>query len=149
VRELDKPLQIKVRYLNCHHQTIEKISTGDWIDLRAASDVTMQKGEAYRIPLGIAIQLPSGYEAHLAARSGTFDKWGIIQTNAPGIIDESYCGDNDEWKFSVIAMRDLIVKKGDRICHFRIVKKMPDVEFVAVQSLGNRDRGGFGSTGHN
>jgi len=147
---MSKSLQIKIKYFGCHNpQPVEKISIGDWIDLRAAEDVVIKKGNAYRIRVGVSMQLPAGYEAHLAARSGTFDKWGIIQTNAPGIIDESYCGDKDEWKFACIAMRDSVVRNGDRICHFRIVQKMPDVEFVAVQSLGNRDRGGFGSTGHN
>ena len=98
------------------------------------------------IPLGVAMQLPKGHEAHLVVRSSTFKKFGIIQSNAPGIIDESYCGDNDEWFLAVIAMRNTVIPKNERICQFRIVKKMPPVEFEVVDILGNVDRGGHGST---
>jgi len=102
---MSKSLQIKIKYFGCHNpQPVEKISIGDWIDLRAAEDVVIKKGNAYRIRMGVSMQLPAGYEAHLAARSGTFDKWGIIQTNAPGIIDESYCGDKDEWKLKFMRL---------------------------------------------
>ena len=140
-------LIVKVKYFDSDLPKIQKIEIGDWIDLRASQDVTMKAGEHRLIPLGISMELPKGYEAHVAARSSTFKHWGILQTNPPAIIDESYCGDNDQWLFSAIAMRDTHIKKGDRICHFRIVKKMPEIEFIEVETLDNPDRGGFGSTG--
>jgi dUTP pyrophosphatase len=126
---------------------IEKITIGDWIDLRAAEDVEMKQWEFKLIPLGIAMQLPPGYEANIVPRSSTFKKFGIIQTNSYGVIDESYCGDNDQWFFPAFAVHDTIISKGNRICQFRINKKMPEVEFIEVEVLGNVDRGGHGSTG--
>lgn len=138
--------RIKIKYLK-DIEKIEKISKGDWIDLRAAEDVELKNGEFKIIPLGVAMEIPKGYEAHLAPRSSTFKKWGIIQTNSIGVIDNSYSGDNDEWGMPVIAMRDTKINKNDRICQFRIVESQPEIEFVEVDTLGNADRGGFGSTG--
>ena len=140
-------LVIRIKY---HGDTppIERIAVGDWIDLRAAETVTLKAGEWRPISLGISMQLPEGYEAHILPRSSTFKRWGVILPNAMGIIDESYCGDNDIWHFGALAMRDTVIKKGDRICQFRIMEKMPPVRFEEVRLLGNRDRGGFGSTGH-
>lgn len=140
-------LQIKVKYFDKDIPKLEKLAVGDWIDLRAAEDVNMSAGEYAEIPLGVAMQLPKGYEALIASRSSTFKKWGIKQTNPPGVIDESYSGDNDQWKFACYAYRDTKITKGERICHFRIQKKMPEVEFIEVESLNNKDRGGFGNTG--
>ena len=80
-------------------------------------------------------------------RSSTFKKWGVIQANSMGVIDNSYCGDNDVWGFSALAMRDTVIHKGDRICQFRLVKVMEPVEFRIVERLEGPDRGGFGSTG--
>lgn len=119
----------------------------DWIDLRAREDIHLKKGETYYIPLGVAMQLPHGYEAHIIPRSSTFKNWGIIQTNSMGLIDESYCGDNDEWKMPVIAVRPTYIYKGERVCQFRLVKHQPIVKFETVDVLGNPDRSGFGSTG--
>lgn len=93
------------------------------------------------------MQLPEGYEAHVAPRSSTFKRWGILQVNGVGVIDESYCGDNDEWGMPVFASRTVELKKGDRICQFRIMKKMEPVDIVTVEHLDHDDRGGFGSTG--
>ena len=140
-------LVIRIKY---HGDTppIERIAVGDWIDLRAAETVTLKAGEWRPISLGISMQLPEGYEAHILPRSSTFKRWGVILPNAMGIIDESYCGDNDIWHFGALAMRDTVSEKGDRICQFRIMEKMPPVRFEEVTVLGNRDRGGFGSTGH-
>ena len=140
-------LVIRIKY---HGDTppIERIAVGDWIDLRAAETVTLKAGEWRPISLGISMQLPDGYEAHILPRSSTFKRWGVILPNAMGIIDESYCGDNDIWHFGALAMRDTVIEKGDRICQFRIMEKMPPVRFEEVTVLGNRDRGGFGSTGH-
>ncbi len=137
---------VKIKYCT-DIPKIEKIMVGDWIDLRAAETVAMKAGDHVLIPLGVAMQMPKGYEAHIAPRSSTFAKWGIIQPNSPGIVDESYCGNNDQWMMSALAMRDTVINKGDRICHFRIMPKMPSVEFVEVDDLINNDRGGFGSTG--
>lgn len=139
-------IDINVKYFDpiCK---LEKIEQGDWIDLRAAQDAFIRQGETCCIPLGVAMDLPEGYEAHIAPRSSTCAKWGIIQTNSVGIIDNSYCGDNDQWAMPVYAIRDAIISKGDRICQFRIVKKQPGITFHEVESLGNPDRGGFGSTG--
>ena len=101
------------------------------------------------ISLGISMKLPEGYEAHIVPRSSTFKKWGILQTNGIGIIDESYCGENDVWKFPALAMRSTTIFKGDRICQFRIMPKMPEVVFTEVEQMNDLDRGGFGSTGGN
>lgn len=120
----------------------------DWIDLRAAEHVELKAGEFRIISLGISMKLPEGYEAHLAPRSSTFMKYGILQTNSVGVIDNSYSGDNDIWGMPVLAMRDTVIEKGDRICQFRILKKMDPISFECVDSLNSESRGGFGSTGH-
>ena len=125
----------------------EAIEQGDWIDLRAAETILIVKGEFKYIPLGVAIQLPEGYEAIVAPRSSLFKRRGIIMTNSIGIIDESYCGDGDQWRFPAYATRETIIPKGERICQFRIVKHQPEIKFEIVDTLGNPDRGGYGSTG--
>lgn len=140
-------MKIKIKYHDKEMAKIQKIKIGDWIDLRVAEDVEMDQGEYKLLSLGVSMQLPEGYEAHVAPRSSTFKNFGIILANSMGIIDESYCGDNDVWRFPAIALRRTTIHKGDRICQFRIVKKMPEVEFVEVETLGNADRGGIGSTG--
>lgn len=127
----------------------ELLKQGDWIDLRAAETVEMKAGEFRIISLGISMELPEGFEAHIAPRSSTFKKWGVLQPNGIGIIDNSYCGDNDIWGFPALAMRDTVIYKGDRICQFRLVDKQPHVRFIEVESLNNKNRGGFGSTGAN
>lgn len=141
--------QIKIKYHNPDIVKIEKIAVGDWIDLRAAEDVALKAGEKAIISLGVSMKLPYGYEAHIVPRSSTFKKWGIIQTNHTGIIDNSYSGNNDIWGMPVYAMRDTEIKMNDRICQFRIMKKQPEIEFVEVDYLEGADRGGFGSTGAN
>lgn len=140
--------QVKIKYL-ADIEPIEPISKGDWVDLRAAEDVTLTKGDFKLIPLGVAMELPKGYEAIVAPRSSTCKKFGVIQSNSIGIIDESYCGDNDQWMLPVIAIRDTEIHKNDRICQFRIMKHQPELEFLTVATLHNNDRGGFGSTGTN
>lgn len=138
--------QIKIKYL-ANIPEIEPINCGDWIDLRCATDVEIEIGDFFLIPLGVAIELPKGYEAIVAPRSSTFKKHGIIMANGIGIIDESYCGDNDQWHFPAFATRWCHIKAGERICQFRIIKHQPDVDIVKVETLGNPDRTGFGSTG--
>jgi len=141
---------IKIKYFDENIRRIEITTLGDWIDLRAAEDVELKKGEYYLIPLGIAMELPDGYEALIAPRSSTFKNFGIIQTNHIGIIDECYCGDNDQWYFPAYALRDTVIKTNDRICQFRIIKHQPKIRFVEVPSLKNDcDRGGIGITGTN
>ncbi len=140
-------MTIRIKYHHPDLPCIERIAVGDWIDLRAAETVTLQAGEFRIIPLGVSMKLPDGYEAHLLPRSSTFKKWGIIQVNHMGVIDNSYSGDGDIWGMAVLAMRDTTIEFGDRICQFRIMEKMPPVEFVEVDTLGGPDRGGFGSTG--
>ena len=140
-------MQIKIKYLTKDLQKIEHKKGGDWIDLRSAQTIKLEKDEHKYIPLGIAIELPKGFEAHVVPRSSTFKNFGIIQTNHCGIVDESFCGNEDQWMFSAYALRDTIIEKNDRICQFRIIKKQPDISFLEVESLNNLSRGGFGSTG--
>lgn len=138
---------IHIRY---HNKSIEKIRqamNGDWVDLRAAETVTMKAGEFRIISLGISAKLPEGYEAHIAPRSSTFKNFGVLQVNSVGVIDNSYSGDNDVWGFAAYAMRDTTIHEGDRICQFRIMRRMEPVEFVEVEHLDGEDRGGFGSSG--
>ena len=167
-------MKIKIKYFSKDYPRLEKISKGDWIDLRAdsikewesnrciltgkdkeklaslpmlESVVKYEKGDIIKFGLGVAMELPKGYEAEIRPRSSTFKHWGLIQTNSVGTIDNSYKGDNDEWQIEFIAMRDGTINRFDRVCQFRIWEKQPDFEFVEVDKLGNDDRGGFGSTG--
>ena len=140
--------QIKIIY---HNQNIDKIinieNKSDWYDLRAAETVEMKMGDYKLISLGISMKLPEGYEAHIVPRSSTLKNFGVLQTNSYGVIDNSYSGTNDIWRFPALAMRDTVIHEGDRICQFRIEKKQPAVEFIEVDELDDTDRGGFGSTG--
>jgi len=139
---------IRIHYLTDRIDKLEYIGgKSDWIDLRAAEDVVLSKGEFRLIPLGVAMELPKGYEAHIVPRSSTFKNFGIIQTNHMGIVDESYCGDDDQWYMPVLAVRDTQIHANDRICQFRLMEHQPPVSFRETESLGNKDRGGFGSTG--
>lgn len=121
----------------------------DWIDLRASEEVELKAGEFKLIPLGVAMELPKGYEGHLAPRSSTFKTWGLIQTNSIGIVDHSYCGDEDMWRMPVYATRDTVIHVNDRIAQFRIVENQPKIVFEEVEHLENDSRGGFGTTGKN
>ena len=141
-------VNIKIKYFDKDIEKLKYIDgKSDWIDLRASEDVEIKKGEFKLIPLGVAMELPNGYEAHVVPRSSTFKNFGLIMTNSEGIIDNTYCGDNDMWKFPAIAMRDTIVHKNDRICQFRIMRNQPEIIFKEVEHLEGVDRGGFGSTG--
>lgn len=148
---------IRIKYFD-DAKKLEKISKGDWIDLYANKDMFIPEGSRAMIPLGVAMELPEGYEAHLAPRSSTFKTWGIIQTNHVGVIDHSYCGDNDQWHMPVYCLVakeqeavtgkfGTMIHKGDKIAQFRIMEVQPTIEFEEVEHLGNEDRGGFGSTG--
>jgi dUTP pyrophosphatase len=137
---------IKIKY-HTDITPIELFDNGDWIDLRAAKDVRIDAGQTKLIPLGVSMKLPEGYEAHIVPRSSTFKTWGIIQTNHMGVIDNSYSGTNDIWMFSAFATRPTIIRKNDRICQFRIQKKMENVTITTVDKLEDVSRGGFGSSG--
>ena len=140
--------KIKIKYLSDKIERLRYIDgKSDWIDLRAAERVVLKKGEFQLIPLGVAMQLPQGFEAHIVPRSSTFKNFGIIQTNHMGVIDESYCGDNDQWFFPAYALRDTKISKNDRICQFRIMEHQPAILFEETDSLDHEDRGGIGSTG--
>ncbi len=142
--------KIKIQYLNDTIKKLEYIDgKSDWIDLRAAEHVELKSGDFKLINLGIAMQLPKGYEAHIAPRSSTFKNFGIIQANSIGIVDESYCGPNDWFYFPAIALRDTVIEINDRICQFRIEKHQPQIIFEEVRQLDNDNRGGIGSTGKN
>lgn len=144
---MEMPLEIKIKYFDESQERISKIDIGDWIDLSSAVTIELKAGEFKLIPLGVAMQLPAGYEANTVPRSSTFKHWGILQTNSFSVIDESYCGDNDQWFYPVYATRDTTILKNDRICQFRINKKQATVTFTEVENLKNDDRGGFGTTG--
>ena len=140
-------MKIKVKYFDKEITKLEKITKGDLIDLRVSETVELKQGEYRLLPLGIGMKLPQGYEAHVYPRSSTPSKFGIMLANSVGIIDESYCGNNDMWYAPVIAIRDTKIEKDSRICQFRIVEHQPVFEFEEVEELEDEDRGGIGSTG--
>ena len=148
-------MKIKIKYFD-NAKELNMIEKGNWCDLYANKDMFIPEREKMMIPLGVAMQLPEGYEAHVVPRSSTFKTWGIIQTNHIGIIDNSYCGDNDQWFYPAYCLEPknfidnqygTLIRKGDKIAQFRIIEVQPKLEFEKVESLGNKDRGGFGSTG--
>lgn len=142
-----KPLQIKVKYFDNGTPKLGKIPQGEWIDLRAAETVELKQFEYKLIPLGVGMKLPKGYEVNIVPRSSTFKNFGILQTNSYGVIDNSYSGDNDQYHFPALAMRDTVIQKGDRICQMRLNRIMPNIEFEIVEHLDEISRNGFGSTG--
>ena len=139
-------LTIKIKYF-ADIQPLEKITVGDWVDLRCAERVELKAGEYKLLRLGVGMILPEGYEALVLPRSSTPSKFGIILANSCGVIDNSYSGDADEWRFPAIAIRDTVIEKGDRICQFRIIKNQPAIKFETVDHLNDVSRGGLGSTG--
>ena len=141
-------INLKVKYIR-GIKPVQFFDKGDWIDLRCAEDLILEPGQYYEIPLGIAVELPAGYSAVIAPRSSTFKKWGIIQVDSIGIIDESFCGDADEWVFPALAMRKTHIHKNDRICQFRVIKQSDYIDVKVVEHLDNPNRGGFGTTGTN
>lgn len=142
-------LNVKIKYFDKEIDKLTYIGGGksNWIDLRSAETVHLKKGEFHLINLGVGMELPEGYEAHIVPRSSTYKNFKVIQTNHMGVVDHSYCGDNDVWKLPVIAMEDTVINKNDRICQFRINKIQPEIEFEEVEHLDETNRGGFGSTG--
>lgn len=143
----DIQLEIKIQYLNDKVKKIEKIPQGDWIDLTSAKDYKLNKGDFALIHLGVAMELPKGYEAHVVPRSSTFKNFKVIQTNGIGIIDQTYCGSDDWWFMPVYAVEDTEIHAGDRICQFRLFKNQNEINFIETERLDNQNRGGHGSTG--
>lgn len=142
--------KIRIKYFTDKIEKLDYIDgKSDWIDLRASEEVELKAGDFKLIPLGVAMQIPAGFEGHLAPRSSTFKTWGLIQTNSVGVIDCSYCGDDDMWRMPVYATRDTVIHVNDRVAQFRIIENQPKIVFEEVESLGNDSRGGFGSTGKN
>lgn len=148
-------MKLKIKYFN-NAKRLEKISKGNWIDVYANEDVFVIKNQSKTIPLGFALELPKGWEGHLAPRSSTFKMWGIIQTNSIGVVDDTYIGDDDQWCMPVYCIEPKSysngvtgtwIRKGDKIGQFRIMETMPDIEFEEVEKLDNKNRGGFGTTG--
>ncbi|MDK0613409.1 deoxyuridine 5'-triphosphate nucleotidohydrolase [Clostridium perfringens] len=150
---------IRIKYFD-NATKLKKITKGNWIDVYANKDVFVKCGERKMVPLGFALELPEGWEGHLAPRSSTFKTWGIIQTNSVGVVDDTYIGDNDQWHMPVYCLqgkdiesengeevKGTWIRKGDKIGQFRIMEVMPEIEFEEVESFGNKDRGGFGTTG--
>ena len=141
-------VELKIRYISKEIEKLRYIDgVSDWIDLRSAENISLKAGESRLIRLGIAVELPEGYEAHIVPRSSTYKNFGILQTNHFGVVDHSYCGDEDEWKYPVLAMRDTEIHVNDRICQFRIMKNQPKLVFTEVEHLTGASRGGFGTTG--
>lgn len=145
---VDPVEEIKIKYFT-DIEPIKPAHTGEWVDLRAADTFELKKGEFKLIPLGVAMELPEGYEAIVAPRSSTFKNFKIIQVNSAGVVDNKYCGDDDQWFMPVLAIEDTVIKKNDRICQFRIQECNPIINFIEVDHLGNENRGGHGSTGVN
>lgn len=148
-------MKIRIKYFD-NAKKLEMIEKGNWCDLYANKDIFIPEGKRSMIPLGVAMELPEGYEAHLSPRSSTFKTWGIIQTNHVGVVDNSFCGDNDQWHMPVYCLEPknfidgkygTLIKKGDKIAQFRIMEIQPKLEFEEVENLGNKTRGGFGTTG--
>ena len=141
-------VKVKIKYFSDDIERLKYIDEkSDMVDLRAAEDIEMKAGDFKLIPLGVAMELPEGFEAHVYPRSSTYKNFGIIQGNSVGVIDNSYNGDNDQWMYPAIAVRDTVIHKNDRICQFRIVRNQPEITFCEVNRLEGKDRGGFGSTG--
>ena len=144
---MQERMKVKIKYHNKNINKIRFIKGGDWCDLRAAETVVMNAGDFRIISLGIGMQIPEGYECHVVPRSSTYKNFHILMANSMGIIDNLYCGDDDIWGFPALAMQDTVINEGDRICQFRLMKKMEPVEFIEVDHLSDQSRGGFGSTG--
>lgn len=145
---------IKITYLSDEIERLRYIDgKSDWIDLRAAENVTLKKGEFRKISLGVSMCLPDGYELIIAPRSSAFEHFGIIQTNSIGVVDESYGkhSNKDVLSIPVYAIRDTEIKINDRICQFRIQKHQPKIIFeeLSIDEMNGEARGGFGSTGKN
>lgn len=137
---------VKIKYKDNVAHLVD-LTKGDWIDLASPKSIVYKKGDLVQVDFGVAMELPSGYEAHLAPRSSLFQNTGLLLTNGVGVIDNSYCGDEDYWGAKFYATRDGLIEEGQRLCQFRIIENQPNIHFKEVKHLGNENRGGYGSTG--
>lgn len=167
-------MKLKIKVKKNKNISLPKIiGKGDWIDLMSAEKVVLRDPfvdldnnkvifDSRLINLGVAMQLPKGFEAVILPRSSTYKNFGVVPANSEGVIDNTYCGNNDEWKFSALALRSTVIQCGDRICQFRIQLSQKatvwqklrwllssGIEIVEVDKLSNTDRNGIGSTGIN
>ena len=138
--------RLKIKYKDGAPALVQH-DKGGCVDLYNYNDIELKAGEHGFIDFGIAMELPEGYDAIILPRSSTFKKYGILLTNSAGYIDNSYNGDNDYWLGCVYATRDISIPAGTRCFQFRLIKTQPSLHIVSVDSLGNDDRNGFGSTG--
>lgn len=159
-------MKLKIKYMRVN-KDIDPLAVnpkGEWIDLRLAENAHLSQGEFKLLSLGIRMQIPEGYEVHVLPRSGTFKNFKLLMVNSVGIIDHTYAGPNDIWKFPALAMEAVGIIKNSRICQFRIVpsqfattKQKQDwlmydgIEFIEEEWLDGTEenRGGFSSTGVN
>ena len=158
----DPMKDIPIRYLDGAKELVIN-PKGNCIDVYAYEDMFIPYMGYAMINLGFAMQLPEGKIAKLYPRSSTFKTWGLIQTNHTGIIDNSYCGNNDIYMYPVqctmakqtekvminghkVTISGTWVKKGDKICQMEICEVPPTIEFNKVDDLQTEDRGGFGTT---
>lgn len=117
------------------------------MDLYSREKVIIKAKGIGQIRLNSAIHLPKGTWGLLVPRSSTY-RLGIMPINGVGIIDSDFGGDNDEWRFLAYNYTDksVTIEKGTRVAQFAILK-YEKIELVEVESLNNKDRGGFGTTG--
>ncbi len=117
-------------------------------DFYTREEVTIKPGELALIPLNLAIEVPKGHVVLLVARSST-RKFGLTMINGVGIMDSDYRGDNDEYHFSAqnFTKKTVTIEKGARIAQ-GILVQYHQAKWKEVPKLGNKSRGGFGTTGH-
>lgn len=164
--------KIKVKYKDENSNRLKVIDKGEWIDLSVhlkdgshdykgytKIERYFKQGEYGLLDLNVAMELNPGFEAPIVPRSSTW-KSGMIQMNSVGIIDKTYCGDEDWWRFPYYMFKDGSLEHNQRICQFRIQLSQKatvwqklkwlftsKIEFIEVEHLGNENRGGFGTTG--
>lgn len=165
-------LKIKYKKLSNVIDSPSIIANGDWVDLRCSKEVIINPfikqskstavigSNIFYIPTGLAFKLPKGFEAHIVARSSTPTKYGFIVPNCTGIIDNSFCGNTDEWKIPSLGFNANTIPANTRIAQFKIELSQKatvwqklkwllssGIELVEVTDLASTNRGGFGSTG--
>lgn len=140
-------MQLHINYFNEDQPKLVQHEKGDWIDIPSPNAYSYKAGDTVFVKFGFSIKLPNNHEAHIVPRSSTFKNYGLLLTNSTGIIDNSYCGDNDEWCAMFYATRDGEIKIGERLVQFRLFRNQPKLEILEVDSTGDSDRGGYGSTG--
>lgn len=117
-------------------------------DLAASQDTTIPPHEIRLIPTGLVICTPPGHMLLVATRSSTPMKKGLMLANGIGIVDQDFCGPEDEIRIQVYNFTDqpVEIKKGDRLAQ-GLFLKLDRVKWEEVNTLSPKSRGGFGSTG--